>query len=188
MKNALIGGIGNVLLADDGVGPYVVRILESLYDFEESVEVADLGTPALDLTHQIVGLHALILVDSVASDDLPGDAPPGTLVLYRKEDILRETPAQRLDPHSPALSECLMTAAMLGAIPQHVLLVGVAGKCYEPGHPLSAAVRESVGQAIDAILQELQRLGFAFQKKLSPDEPGIWWSDHHHSGPIETRG
>ncbi len=172
MRNALIGGIGNVLLGDDGVGPYVLRILESMYSFEEGIELADLGTPALDLTHQIVGLKALILVDAVASDDCPG-----TLTLYRKEDILREAPEQRLDPHSPALSECLLTAAMLGAMPEHVLLVGITGKCYEPGHPLSAAVRQSVGPAMDAILQELLQLGFGFQRKLSPDEPGIWWSD-----------
>jgi len=112
VKRALIAGIGNVLLGDDGVGPYVVRMLESLYDFGDDVVVADIGTPALDLTHQIVGLHSLILVDSVASDD-----PAGTLVLFRKEDILRETPAQRLDPHSPALSECLMTTDRLGASP-----------------------------------------------------------------------
>jgi hydrogenase maturation protease len=183
VRNALIGGIGNVLLGDDGVGPYVVRILESTYSFEPGVELADLGTPALDLTHQIVGLKALILVDSVASDK-----PAGTLALYRREDILRETPAQRLDPHSPALSECLMTAEMLGAMPQHVLLVGIAGKCYEPGHPLSAVVRQSVGPAIEAILQELLRLGFTFQKKMSPDEPGIWWSDFESSVPVETPG
>ena len=172
VKRALIGGIGNVLLGDDGVGPYVIRRLESMYAFEQSVEIADLGTPALDLTHQIVGLDGLILVDSVASDD-----PPGTLLLYRKEDILSETPAQRLDPHSPALSECLMTAAMLGASPRHVLLVGIAGKCYEPGNALSPAVEEAVGSAIEAILQELQRLGFAFREKPTPDEPGIWWRD-----------
>lgn len=181
MRQALIGGIGNVLLGDDGVGPFVVRILESMYTFEESVEIVDLGTPALDLTHQIVALRSLILVDSVASDDAAG-----MVALYTKEDILRDTPAQRLDPHSPALSECLMTAAMLGAMPQNVLLVGILGKCYEPGQPLSAAVRQAVGPAIDAILQELRRLGFGFQKKLSPDEPGIWWSDHEHSVLLET--
>jgi hydrogenase maturation protease len=100
-----------------------------------SVEIADLGTPALDLTHQIVGLHALILVDSVASDGV-GDDPPGTILLFRKEDILRETPTQRLDPHSPALSECLMTAAMLGASPEHVLLVGNCGEMLRAGRPL----------------------------------------------------
>jgi Ni,Fe-hydrogenase maturation factor len=79
-----------------------------------------------------------------------------------------------------------MTAEMLGAMPQNVLLVGIAGKCYEPGHPLSAAVRQSVGAAIDAILEELQRLGFKYHKKVSPDEPGIWWSDHQYSTPVET--
>jgi hydrogenase maturation protease len=173
VKRALIGGIGNVLLADDGVGPYVVRLLESMYAFEENVEIADLGTPALDLTHQIVGLHSLILVDCVASDD----EPPGRLQLYRKEEILQEVPAQRVDPHSPALSECLMTAAMLGASPKNVLLVGIVGNCYEPGEPLSRAVRESLAPAMSAILQELQSLGFTFHKKATADEPGIWWSD-----------
>ena len=181
MKRALIGGIGNVLLGDDGIGPYVVRILESRYDFGDNVALADLGTPALDLTHQIVGLHALILVDSVSSDE-----PAGTLLLYRKEDILQETPGQRLDPHSPALSECLMTADMLGAMPEHVLLVGIAGKRYEPGQPMSAGVCESVAAAIDAIVLELQRLEYNFEKKLKVDEPSIWWNDGHNLGSIET--
>jgi hydrogenase maturation protease len=181
VNRALIGGIGNVLLGDDGIGPYVVRILESRYDFGDNVALADLGTPALDLTHQIVGLHALILVDSVASD-----YPAGTLLLYRKEDILRDTPAQRLDPHSPALSECLMTADMLGATPEHVLLVGIAGKVYEPESPMSVGVRNSVEAAIGAILDELLRLGYDVQKKLSPDEPAIWWSDRQDSDLIAT--
>lgn len=175
MNRALIGGIGNVLLGDDGIGPYVLRILESRYDFGDNVALADLGTPALDLTHQIVGLHALILVDSVASDE-----SAGTLQLYRKKDILREIPEQRLDPHSPALSECLLTADMLGAMPEHVLLVGIAGKSYEPGQAMSTGVCESVGSAIGAIVQELQRLGYDVQKKLSPAEPAIWWNDGHH--------
>ena len=173
MRTALIGGIGNVLLGDDGVGPYILRLLDSRYRFGDEVELADLGTPALDLTHQIVGLRSLILIDSVAS----AENAPGTVVQYRKEEIMSVAPAERLDPHSPALSECLMTAAMLGEMPEHVLLVGIAGKCFEPGHPLSAAVRHSVEVAIDAILQELRSLGFAFRKKVSPEDPGIWWND-----------
>ena len=90
---------------------------------------------------------------------------------------MRITPAQRLDPHSPALSECLMTAEMLGASPEHVLLVGIVGELYGPGNPLSDAVRESVPRVIDAILQELRLLGFAFEKRRSANEPTIWWND-----------
>jgi hypothetical protein len=67
----LIGGIGNVLVGDDAVGPYVVRLLESQYSFPDNVEIADLGTPALDLTHRIAGLRAVILVDCVASNEHP---------------------------------------------------------------------------------------------------------------------
>lgn len=175
---ALIGGVGNVLLGDDGVGPFVIRILESQYIFGNNVELADLGTPALDLTHQIVGLQTLILVDSVVSSD-----PPGTIKHYRKADIIRETPAQRLDPHSPALSECLMAADMLRASPEHVLLVGIVGECYEPGMPLSEAVRQSVGKAIEAILGELKSLGFDFRKRPTPNDPNIWWEDNEIPEP-----
>ncbi len=182
MRTALIGGIGNVLLGDDAVGPYVLRLLESQYDFGDDVALLDLGTPALDLTHQIVGLRLLILVDSVT-----GDAPPGTIVLYRKQDILSIAPAERLDPHSPALSECLLTADMLGASPEHVLLVGIVGTNYEPGQPLSAAVQKSTQKAIDEILRELQRLDYSFQKKQFPDAPGIWWGELQEVSSSESQ-
>jgi len=172
VKSALIGGIGNVLLGDDGVGPYVLKVLESQYTFGDNVKLVDLGTPALDLTHQIVGLDAVILVDSVASDE-----PPGTIALYRKEDIVREIPAERLDPHSPALSECLLTAEMLGTSPRNVLLVGIVGASFEPGLPLTPAVRDSVDRAIEALLSEFDRLGFNYQKRSLPEEPHIWWSE-----------
>ncbi|MFZ0731146.1 MAG: hydrogenase maturation protease [Candidatus Sulfotelmatobacter sp.] len=182
MTTALIGGVGNVLLGDDGVGPFVLRQLESRYSFADDIELIDLGTPALDLTHQIVGLRSLILIDSVASDD-----PPGTVLLYRKDDILRIAPAQRLDPHSPALSECLMTAEMLGTSPQHVLLVGIVGENYEPGAPLSESVKNSIDRANEEILKELTSLGYSFHQKAEPETPIIWWTQDSSERPALPR-
>jgi len=178
VRSALIGGIGNVLLGDDGVGPYVLRVLESQYTFGADIELLDLGTPALDLTHQIVGRRSLILIDSVAS----GDAP-GSVVLYRKQDIVSIAPPERLDPHSPALSECLMTAEMLGSSPEHILLVGIVGTNYEPGDPLSPAVKASVDSAIEAIVGELRSLGYSCEKNSFPETPIIWWNQN---GPKKT--
>jgi hydrogenase maturation protease len=174
VKTALIGGIGNVLLGDDGVGPYVVRLLEALYIFGENVEIADLGTPALDLTHRISGVDTVILVDSVASEE-----GAGTIQLYHKAEILVETPAQRLDPHSPALCECLMASELLGCGPTNVLLVGIVGKSFEPGQGLSTAVQSSVGAVIEVILHELQKRGFDFEKRMIAQKPGIWWCDEN---------
>lgn len=172
MKTALIGGIGNVLLGDDGVGPYVVRLLEALYMFGENVEIADLGTPALDLMHRISGLDTLILVDSVVDEETAG-----TIQLYRRSDILERTHSQRLDPHSPALSECLMAVELLGWAPENVLLVGIVGKSFDPGKALSPAVQASVGPAIEAILHELEQRGFDSEKRMIAGKPGIWWCD-----------
>ncbi len=170
MKSALVGGIGNVLLGDDGVGPYVLKQLESRYDFDGRVALADLGTPALDLTHQIVGLELLILIDSIKTNQAPG-----TIILYRKEDLLRLAPVQRLDPHSPALSECLMTADMLGRSPEYVLLIGIVGESFEPGRPLSTRVEQAVDGALHTVLKELRNLGYSFQTKSTPASPDIWW-------------
>jgi hydrogenase maturation protease len=181
LRSALIGGIGNILLGDDGVGPYVLRLLESQYEFGGDVELIDLGTPALDLTHQIVGLRSLILIDCVATDE-----PAGTVMLYRKEDILRIAPAERLDPHSPALSECLLAAELLGASPENVLLVGIVGASYEPGEPLSLPVRQAIAAAIDAVVEELRRLGYSVLKKETASSPEIWWDQMIAPEPLET--
>ncbi|MFZ0288931.1 MAG: hydrogenase maturation protease [Candidatus Sulfotelmatobacter sp.] len=113
MKNMLIGGIGNVLLGDDGVGPYVAQLLASRYEFEDGVEVLDLGTPALDLIDQIPGRDVVILIDSVDTD-----AAPGTVLLYRKDEIMRHRPALRMDPHSHALVDTLISAERSESRPQ----------------------------------------------------------------------
>ena len=71
-----------------------------------------------------------------------------------------------------------MAADMLGASPQQVLLVGIVGESCEPGMPLTDNVRQSAQSAVGIIVQELRRLGYSFQKKSTPDLPGIWWEDH----------
>jgi len=171
MKKVLIGGIGNVLLGDDSVGPHMARLLAAHYEFEDGIEVADLGTPALDLIDQISGKDAVILIDSVETD---GD--PGTVLLYRKADIMRHCPAARMDPHSPALVDTLLSADLFGIAPPDVLLVGIVGESYEAGCCLSMAVKASLDRAIAEVLSELDRLGVDYRRREHPAELGIWWT------------
>jgi hydrogenase maturation protease len=173
VKNILIGGMGNVLLGDDAIGPYVVHRIETEFTFEEGVQVEDLGTPALDLTHRIAGQYAVILIDCISTDEYQ----TGTVLPYDKADLLSAIPAQRLDPHSPAVSECLLAAEMLGKSPDNVLLVGVVGECFDPGEPLSEAVRGAVDKVIGAVLGELWRLGVTVDRKASSPDSGEWWAE-----------
>lgn len=179
MKKVLIGGIGNVLLGDDGAGPYIARLLTAYYEFDKGVEVVDLGTPALDLIDQISGNDAVILIDSINVD-----APPGSVLLYRKNDIVRNCPSVRMDPHSPALVETLLAADMFSVAPCELLLVGIAGESYDSGCELSDAVNASIPQAIAEILGELKRLDVGYGLREHPAEPGIWWSVVNQPVPL----
>ena len=169
-KSVTIGGIGSVLMGDDGVGPFVAGLLETGYQFDEGVTVTDLGTPGLDLVAHLSGIDALILIDSVSNG-----APPGTVTLYRKADILHHGPAPvRMDPHSPALSESLLIAELAGEGPEEILLIGITGKQYEIGAELSASARDAASEAVDAVLAELDRLGISYSK-LRAEPFSAWW-------------
>jgi hydrogenase maturation protease len=178
MKKVLIGGIGNVLLGDDGVGPYVARLLAARYEFDEGVEVADLGTPALDLIDQISAKDAVILIDSIEAD-----AAPGTIVLYLKADIVRHCPTVRMDPHSPALVDTLLCADFFGIAPAEVLLVGIQAGSYEAGCSLSELVEASLDQAIVKVLSELDRLGVEHRSREHPPGIAIWWTNDETTEP-----
>jgi hydrogenase maturation protease len=171
MKNVLIGGIGNILLGDDGVGPYIARLLTAHYQFEQGVEIIDLGTPALDLMDQISGRDAVILIDSIKVD-----CKPGSVILYRKADIMRCCPEVRMDPHSPALVETLLSVEMFAIAPRDVLLIGIAGASYESGCRLSPAVAASVPETIAHVHAELDRLGVSYHRRERPVDSGIWWT------------
>jgi hydrogenase maturation protease len=171
ISNVAIIGIGNILLGDDGVGPYVVRVLDANYEFGPNVQVIDVGTPALDFIDNLVGMDAVILVDSVEND-----RSAGTITLYRKEDILRHGISVRMDPHSPALGESLLTADLMGICPKAVLLVGITGRSYDAGCELSPEVSNAVDLAIDVVRAELRRLGVPYAPAKRQERPDIWWT------------
>jgi hydrogenase maturation protease len=170
MRKLLIAGIGNVLLGDDGVGPFVIKVLESQYDFAEGVELADLGTPGFDLLVHLSGADAVILVDSAKFGGRAGD-----IRLFHREDILRIPAAARIDPHSPALRETLSQLELMGTMPGELLLIGIQGSCFEPGSQLSSSVRQCIPHAIDAVRRELDRLDIGCAPKASAGPTGIWW-------------
>jgi len=170
-KKITIGGIGSVLLGDDGIGPYVAGMLEAQYGFEEGVTVVDLGTPGLDLVAHLSGIDAAILIDSVKNDE-----PPGSVTIYRKEEILRLGPAPvRMDPHSPALSESLMIADLTGEGPSELVLIGITGQHYEAATGLSQTAEQAAEKCVEAVLAELDRLGISYWK-LRKEPFSAWWN------------
>ena len=164
-------GLGNVLMGDDAFGPWVVQTLLAGYEFPGGVSVEDLGTPGLDLMPYVTDLEALVLVDTVRSG-----APPGTVRLYRRDDLLKHAPLARLSPHDPGVKEALLTAEFAGQGPREVLLVGAVPETTAMGVRLSAALRAAVPLAVAEVLKELERLGQPASPRAVPKPPDIWWA------------
>lgn len=164
-------GVGNVLMSDDGFGPFVVRVLDASYDAPPNVEFVDVGTPGLDLTPYLLDAEAVIFVDTVTSKGRPGQ-----IRIYDRADILRHPPQTRTGGHDPALKEALLTVDAAGKGPRTVKLVGVIPAWIATGVVLSPEVEASVGHAIMTVVDELERLGVHLVRRMRSARPDIWWS------------
>jgi hydrogenase maturation protease len=163
-------GVGNVLMGDDALGPYVVRVLEAEYSFPEAVEVLDVGTPGLDFTPYLAHARAVIVIDTVRSD-----GPPGSLRTYTRDQYLEGPPLPRTSPHEPGIREALMATELTDSSPEEILIVGVVPEVTTTGLSLSPAVQDAVPKVIECVLSELERLGLGATQKTDPDVPDIWW-------------
>jgi hydrogenase maturation protease len=163
-------GLGNVLMGDDAVGPYVVACLEAHYDFPPGVELIDAGTPGHELAVHLEGRDAVIVVDAVGA---PGE--PGKVVLYEGDDVAGRPLPAVASSHEPGLRDALLSLDFSGRGPRQTLLVGVVPESVGLGTGLSRPVQRSVPEAERAVVRGLARFGAAATPKTQPASPSIWW-------------
>ena len=165
-------GLGNVLMSDDGLGPYVVRVLEANYECPSGVEFVDAGTPGLDLTPYLLDAHAVIFVDTVSSKGQPGE-----IRRYERDEILKYPPQTRTGPHDPALKEALLRVAAVNGGPEQVTLIGVIPQWVATGVAMSPIVQDAVPRAVVAVVETLTRLGKPPVLRDRAIQPDLWWCD-----------
>jgi len=163
-------GVGNVLCTDDGLGPFAIKVLEAQYEFPEGVEVIDVGTPGLDFTPYLADARMVIVLDTVKAEE-----PAGTLRLLRDREIVANPPPSRMSPHEPGLREALMATELTDSSPQEILLIGVVPEGTGQGTRLSRPVGDAVPKVVEAVVEELTRLGRPPVPRDPPAELEIWW-------------
>ena len=163
-------GLGNVLMGDDALGPHAVRLLESRYSFPAGVTVEDLGTPGLDLHPHLADADAVILIDTVRAAGRPGEVR-----CYRRDEVLRHPPAQRIGPHDPGVKQALLALEFAGLGPLEVFLAGVIPARVEHRIGLSDEVRDAIPALLDAVVAELGRLGSPPSPRERPRPADLWW-------------
>jgi hydrogenase maturation protease len=164
-------GIGNILMSDDAVGPTVARMLDAEWSVPDGVVIEDLGTPTIELPAHVAGFDAVVFIDAVAAN-----APPGSIVVYSREEILAHPPGLRVGPHDPSLRETLLTLELVGTAPRDVVLVGIVAASAKMGLGLTPAVAAAIPAAAERALAELARLGVTATRRVEPRDADLWWA------------
>jgi hydrogenase maturation protease len=167
--NIAVIGLGNVLLSDDGFGPFVIEQLRRHWDFPDGVTLTDGGTPGLGLV-TLLDCDVAIVVDCVGVAGTPGE-----LRCYGDEELEAVAPMARVSPHDPALREALAVTRLLGQGPDRVLLIGVIPASLEVAIELSAPVRAAASGAVALVVQALATAGSPAMRRTIPRRPDGWW-------------
>ncbi len=149
----LVLGLGNMLLADEGVGVEVIERLQRDYRLPRGVELLDGGTSGMTLLDDLRGREKLIVVDAVRTGQ-----PPGTIVVLRDEAV----PAffrRKVSPHQLALSDVLAVLTLTGEKPPEVIVIGVEPLSLETRLGLTDLIEGCVDRMIGQVVGELRTSG-----------------------------
>jgi len=160
IRRAVLLGVGNILLTDEGVGVRLVEQLQAGYEIPAALEVIDGGTAAMELLEDIEDLDLLVIADCVRVGQ-----PPASVVVLKDDEVPAFFRA-RISPHQVGLSDVLATLEITERAPRHVVVVGVQpfdiSTCMEQSAPVQAAMP----QALQAIRDALAGYGLATPAKL----------------------
>ncbi len=143
----IVFGVGNSLRGDDGVGPYLADLVDTL-DWPE-VHSRSVHQLTPELAADISGVDRVIFIDARLKH--AGESSE-MVQIERIEWSKHHTPLS----HSCAPASLLALAdTLFGRVPE-AWLVTITGQCFEPGDRLSAPVLHAVPLALEAVHSLLQ--------------------------------
>ncbi|MEJ1963613.1 MAG: HyaD/HybD family hydrogenase maturation endopeptidase [Gammaproteobacteria bacterium] len=148
----LVLGIGNTLLADDGVG---VRIVESLRADPDMAQhtLIDGGTVSFGLLTHLEDARAMLVIDAANLE-----AAPGTVRVYELDAMDRFIRRSRgRSVHEVGLADVMDMARLHGCLPPQRALVCIQPERIDWGEALSPAVEAGARSAREQVRQLLGR-------------------------------
>jgi len=160
MNKVVVLGVGNLIMADEGVGVRVIEALERDYALPPRVVAIDAGTSSMELLGDLSHLDFLLVVDAIAADK-----PPGTLVKLAG-DAVPVFFRRNLSPHGIGLSDVLAALEFMDAAPREVVIIGVQPVALELSTELTPTIAARVPELVAMVVAELVERGLAPMVKI----------------------
>ncbi|MEO8267761.1 MAG: hydrogenase maturation protease [Ilumatobacteraceae bacterium] len=158
---ALVAGIGNIFLGDDGFGVEVIKHIDPAM-LPDGTTAQDFGIRGVHLAYELLeGYDALVLIDA-----MPLGEPAGTVAIF-EPDVESIDPTS-VDAHSMNPAVVLGLLASMGGHVPRVVVVGCQPLTLDEGIGLSQPVAAAVAPAVAAVHQVLADIHSTPDKELQP--------------------
>ncbi len=150
-KPVVVLGLGNPLMADEGIGVYLIeRLVESASKYP-AAEFVDAGTGGLSILYHIEGRHKAIVIDCAFMDE-----PPGAIRRFTPDQVQSTKVLAHQSLHEADLMRIIAMARELGQAPDQIVIFGIQPERVEPGLGLSRTLTERIDEYISEVLRELR--------------------------------
>jgi hydrogenase maturation protease len=151
-KPVVVLGLGNPLMADEGIGVCLVeRLMESAADYP-AVDFVDAGTGGLSLLYHIEGRGKAIVIDCAFMDE-----PPGAIRRFTPDQVQSTKVLAHQSLHEADLMRIIEMARELGQAPDQIVIFGIQPERVEPNLGLSRTLTERMDEYLSMILHELRK-------------------------------
>jgi hydrogenase maturation protease len=142
-------GVGNPMMADDGIGP---RLISELEGSVSGVDLIDIGTGGMQLVHVLARYDSVVIIDAAEMGLAPREYrifSPGDVVSFK------ETRSYSL--HDWDLMRSIEISRQLGEAPEKILIFAVQPGALEMREGLSAEVQGGLADYVRAIRLAMHR-------------------------------
>ena len=151
MKNPIVVlGLGNPLMADEGIGVYLIERLAELANQYPGVDFVDAGTAGMSVLHLIEGRRKAVFVDCAFMGE-----EPGVIRRFTPEDVRSTKVLAQQSLHETDLLRILCLARQFDQAPERVIIFGIQPGLVALGGDLSPALSGRIDGYILEILSEL---------------------------------
>jgi hydrogenase maturation protease len=143
-------GLGNPLMADEGIGVRLVVQLSRSVAEHPDVEFVDAGTGGLAVLHHIAGRRKAIFIDCAYMGE-----EPGTIRRFTPEEVRSTKVLAHQSLHEADLLRILELSQQLDEAPDEVVIFGIQPQRIEPALGLSSVLEGRIDEYLAMLLKEL---------------------------------
>jgi hydrogenase maturation protease len=149
-KKTVVLGLGNPLMADEGVGTHIIERLSAKTQEFSDVDFIDAGTGGMNVLHLIEGREKAAIIDCAFMG-----TTAGTIKRFGLDDVRSVKKLAHYSLHETDIIKIIEIARQLGQCPQEIVIFGIEPECVKMQPNLSKKLMSLMDDYVGQIIKEL---------------------------------